>query len=151
MQTAEVAQRAGVNAQTLRYYERRGLLPQPGRSAAGYRSYGPEAVRIVRFVKHAQRLGFSLADIGSLLGLAVGGPDSCDAARDLAASKITELDEKIVQLTAMRESLHKLVATCDRPASDRECSLLHALDTAAAGICTAADRKVARPDRSRRP
>lgn len=81
MWTAELAQRAGVNAATLRYYERLGLLPAPGRSAAGYRSYGPEAIRVVRFVKSAQRLGFSLADIQALRGLAVGGPDSCDAAR----------------------------------------------------------------------
>jgi DNA-binding transcriptional MerR regulator len=129
MQTAEVAQRAGVNAQTLRYYERRGLLPSPGRSAAGYRSYGPEAVRIVRFVKHAQRLGFSLADIEVLLGLAAGGPESCDAAQGLAASKITELDAKIAQLTLMRDSLRRLVATCDRPPDARECPLLHALGT----------------------
>ena len=128
MQTAEVAQRAGVNAQTLRYYERRGLLPAPGRSAAGYRSYGPEAVRIVRFVKHAQRLGFSLADIEVLLELAAGGPDSCDGARGLAESKITELEEKIAQLTAMCDSLRTLVGTCDRPRDDRECPVLHALD-----------------------
>lgn len=127
MRTAEVAHRAGVNTQTLRYYERRGLLPVPTRSAAGYRSYGPEAIRIVRFVKQAQRLGFSLADIQALLGLAAGGPESCDAARDVAVSKITELDAKISQLTAMRDSLHTLVATCDRPINDRECPLLHAL------------------------
>ena len=127
MWTAEVARRAGVNTQTLRYYERRGLLPVPGRSAAGYRSYGPEAIRIIRFVKQAQRLGFSLADIQALLGLAAGGPDSCDVARELAFSKITELDEKIAQLTAMRDSLHALIATCDRPINDRECPLLHAL------------------------
>lgn len=129
MQTAEVAQRAGVNAQTLRYYERRGLLPAPGRSAAGYRRYGPEAIRIVRFVKQAQRLGFSLADIEVLLGLAAGGPDSCDAARDLAASKITELEEKIAQLTAMRDSLRTLITTCDRPRDNRDCPLLHVLGT----------------------
>lgn len=128
MWTAELAQRAGVNAATLRYYERLGLLPAPGRSAAGYRSYGPEAIRVVRFVKHAQQLGFSLADIQALQGLAVGGPDSCDAARGLAAAKITELDAKITQLTAMRDSLRSLVAGCDRPPDARDCLLLHSLD-----------------------
>jgi DNA-binding transcriptional MerR regulator len=74
MRTMQVAQRAGVNAQTLRYYERRGLLPDPPRTASGYRAYGPEAVRIVRFVKRAQELGFSLTEIEVLLHLADGGP-----------------------------------------------------------------------------
>jgi DNA-binding transcriptional MerR regulator len=133
MWTTEVAHRAGVNPQTLRYYERRGLLPPPGRSDAGYRSYGPEAVRIVRFVKHAQRLGFTLADIEALLELAAGGPEGCEPARSLATSKIAELDAKIAQLTAMRDSLHTLAATCGEPRDARECPLLHALDAVPPG------------------
>lgn len=133
MWTAEVAQRAGVNVATLRYYERLGLLPAPGRSAAGYRSYGPEAIRVVRFVKHAQRLGFSLADIQALQDLAVGGPDSCDAARGLAVAKITELDAEITQLTAMRDSLRSLVAGCGRPPDPGDCLLLHSLDAPSGG------------------
>ena len=133
MRTAEVAQRAGVNTQTLRYYERRGLLAVPARSAAGYRRYGPEAVRVVRFVKHAQRLGFSLADIETLLDLAAGGPGSCDAARERATSKITELEDKIARLTAMRDSLRELTASCDRPRGERHCPLLHAIDEADEG------------------
>lgn len=123
----EVAQQAGVNAQTLRYYERRGLLPDPPRTVSGYRRYGPEAVRRVRFVKRAQELGFSLAEIDVLLHLADGGPESCDAARQLAEQKIAGLEAKIVALQAMRASLRRLIATCARPSAERVCPLLDAL------------------------
>lgn len=128
MRTAQVARQAGVNAQTLRYYERRGLLPEPRRSESGHRAYGPQAVRIVRFVKRAQELGFSLDDIEVLLHLAGGGPDSCASVRALAGDKIDELEAKIAHLVAMRDSLRSLMTTCDRPRTDRECPLLHALD-----------------------
>lgn len=66
MRTGEVAAQANVNIQTLRYYERRGLLPQPPRRESGYRAYGPDAVEIVQFIKRAQALGFSLDDVESL-------------------------------------------------------------------------------------
>nr|WP_042186585.1 MerR family DNA-binding protein [Kibdelosporangium sp. MJ126-NF4]CEL17387.1 Mercuric resistance operon regulatory protein [Kibdelosporangium sp. MJ126-NF4]CTQ91385.1 Mercuric resistance operon regulatory protein [Kibdelosporangium sp. MJ126-NF4] len=130
MRTAQVARQAGVNTQTLRYYERRGLLPDPGRTHAGYRIYGPEAVRVVRFVKRAQELGFTLTEIEALLHLADGGPDNCDATRQLATEKITELDNKIASLHAMRASLARLADTCTRPRADRDCPLLHNLDPA---------------------
>lgn len=128
MRTAHAARQAGVNAQTLRYYERRGLLPEPARTGSGYRSYEPGAVRIVRFVKRAQELGFNLGDVEVLLELARGGPDSCAAVRALATEKIHDLEAKIAHLVAMRESLQSLVVTCERPRPDRECPLLHALD-----------------------
>jgi Hg(II)-responsive transcriptional regulator len=128
MRTAQVADQAGVNAQTLRYYERRGLLPDPGRTGSGYRSYGPAAVRVVRFVKRAQQLGFTLNEVETLLGLADGGPDSCEATRQLATDKISALDAKIASLYAMRESLTRLVDTCTRPRDDRDCPLLHSLE-----------------------
>jgi DNA-binding transcriptional MerR regulator len=128
MRTAQVAQQAGVNTQTLRYYERRGLLPDPGRTGAGYRTYGPDAVRIVRFVKRAQELGFTLTEVETLLELADGGPDSCEATLALATEKITELDGKMASLQAMRASLARLADTCTRPRADRDCPLLHSLD-----------------------
>jgi DNA-binding transcriptional MerR regulator len=123
-----VAERAGVNAQTLRYYERRGLLPEPARSHAGYHSYPPAAVRTVRFVKRAQQLGFTLDDIEGLLHLADGGPDSCDATRSMASAKITDLDRRISELRAMRDALSRLVDTCDKPRPQRECTILHEID-----------------------
>jgi Hg(II)-responsive transcriptional regulator len=128
MRTAQVAQQAGVNTQTLRYYERRGLLPDPGRTHAGYRTYGPDAVRVVRFVKRAKELGFTLAEIETLLDLADGGPASCETTRRLATEKITELDGKIASLRAMRTSLARLAGTCAKPRAERDCPLLHSLD-----------------------
>jgi DNA-binding transcriptional MerR regulator len=126
MRTAQIAEEAGVNVETLRYYERRGLLPEPERLDSGYRAWDPDAVQIVRFVKGAQRLGFTLREIDSLLHLAAGGPESCDAARALADEKIVELDRKLGELGAMRDSLMRLVDSCARPRAQRECPLLHA-------------------------
>jgi Hg(II)-responsive transcriptional regulator len=131
MRTGEVAAEAGVNVQTLRYYERRGLLPEPARRESGYRVYGPDAVRRVRFIKRAQELGFALSEADTLLALAAGGPDSCEAARGLAEEKIGELDRRIADLQAMRESLQRLADTCARPRRERECPLLHAIDEGA--------------------
>jgi Hg(II)-responsive transcriptional regulator len=132
MRTGEVAAEAGVNVQTLRYYERRGLLPEPARRDSGYRIYGPDAVRRVRFIKRAQELGFALSEAETLLELASGGPESCDAARGLAEEKICELDRRIADLQAMRDSLRRLAETCANPRHERECPLVHAIDQGAA-------------------
>jgi MerR family transcriptional regulator, mercuric resistance operon regulatory protein len=122
-----------VNAQTLRYYERRGLLAEPVRSPAGYRSYPAEAVRRVRFVERAQELGFTLAEVHTLLHLAQGGPDGCDAVRELATEKITDLGRRITDLQNLQAGLTRLVATCERPRPDRDCPILLALDPAPGG------------------
>jgi Hg(II)-responsive transcriptional regulator len=131
MRSSQLAAEAGVNVQTLRYYERRGLLPEPDRLDSGYRSYGTDAVRTVRFVKRAQQLGFSLEEIDTLLDLAAGGPDNCDTAKALATEKLAQLEHKIASLSAMRESLAKLTDTCTRPRAERACPLLHAIETEA--------------------
>jgi Hg(II)-responsive transcriptional regulator len=121
---SELAAQANVNPQTLRYYERLGLLPQPDRTPGGYRSYPPEAVRLVRFVKRAQELGFTLSDVAELLDLADGGPESCTAARALSTSKIADLNRRIADLVAMRDALDQLVVTCDKPRQQRDCPIL---------------------------
>lgn len=128
MRSSQVASQAGVNVQTLRYYERRGLLPEPDRLESGYRCYGTDAVRTVRFVKRAQQLGFTLEEIESLLDLAAGGPDSCDAATLLAIEKLAQLEQKIADLAAMRDSLRQLVATCHLSPDKRLCPLLEAIE-----------------------
>jgi Hg(II)-responsive transcriptional regulator len=128
MRSSQVAAEAGVNVQTLRYYERRGLLPEPDRLDSGYRSYGTDAVRTVRFVKSAQQLGFTLEQIDSLLNLAAGGPSNCDAAKTLANENLAQLEQKITHLTAMHDSLRQLVATCERSRSKRVCPLLDAIE-----------------------
>jgi DNA-binding transcriptional MerR regulator len=128
MRTTDLATAAGVNPQTLRYYERRGLLPEPERTSSGYRrAYGGNALAVVRFIKRAQRLGFTLSDVEALLDLADGGPDSCEGARALAGERIDDLDDRISELEAMRAALARLVATCDQPRTDRKCPLLGAL------------------------
>jgi len=130
MRTAQAAAAAGVNIQTLRYYERRGLLAAPARNASGYRDYGPEAVQTVRFVKRAQELGFDLRDAEVLLGLAAGGPEACEAARAVAEDKIAELDRRIADLSAMRRCLDGLVAGCAKPRAERTCPLLETIGNA---------------------
>ncbi len=132
MKTSEVARQADVNSQTLRYYERRGLLPEPERSPAGYRTYTADAVRLVRFVKRAQSLGFTLDDVEELLHLAGGGPASCDDAKAMARNRITDLDQRITELVGMRDALSRLVQTCERPRRKRDCPLLVEIEKAAA-------------------
>jgi Hg(II)-responsive transcriptional regulator len=140
VKTSEVAAQARVNAQTLRYYERRGLLPHPERSHSGYRTYTPEAVRVVRFVKRAQQLGFTLDEVVELLHLAQGGPASCEEAKTMAHTRITDLQQRIEQLTGMRDALARLVDTCDQPRAERDCPILQDLETAAAATPSAAQQ-----------
>jgi MerR family transcriptional regulator, mercuric resistance operon regulatory protein len=127
MRSGQVAEEAGVNIQTLRYYERRGLLARPRRLDSGYRAYAPETVDSVRFIKRAQELGFALSEIETLLELSKGGPRDCDRAQALAQAKIAELDRKIASLRAMRDSLGRLVATCQLPRKERECPLIDSI------------------------
>ena len=129
MRTSELAGRAGVNSETLRYYERRGLLQEPPRTPGGYRDYPPAAVELLRFIKRAQDLGFTLDEVDELLHLNHGGPDSCDAARALAQNRRADLDARIADLQRMRDSLTTLIATCDLPRADRSCPLLAAIET----------------------
>jgi DNA-binding transcriptional MerR regulator len=130
VRTSEVAAQARVNAQTLRYYERRGLLPEPTRTPSGYRNYGDDGVRVVRFVKRAQQLGFTLDDIEDLLHLAGGGPDSCDEAKAMARSRINDLQLRIDELVGMRDALTRLIETCGESRAERECPILHEIETA---------------------
>jgi DNA-binding transcriptional MerR regulator len=127
MRTSELAGRAGVNTETLRYYERRGLLDIPPRTAGGYRDYPESALGLLRFVRRAQQLGFTLDEVEELLQLDGGGPDSCDAARVLAEQRRDDLAARIQDLQRMHASLSELVATCDLPRADRRCALLEAI------------------------
>jgi MerR family transcriptional regulator, mercuric resistance operon regulatory protein len=129
MRTSELAGRAGVNSETLRYYERRGLLDEPPRTSGGYRDYPDAAVDLLRFIKRAQELGFTLDEVEELLHLDAGGPESCDAARALTEARKADLEARIADLQRMRDSLTELVATCDLPRPDRSCPLLAAIAT----------------------
>jgi DNA-binding transcriptional MerR regulator len=110
--TGEAARAAGVNVQTLRFYEREGILPPPRRAPSGYRQYGDDAVRIVSFVKRAQELGFTLREAKELLRLRAAGPKRAAAARAAAASKLDDIDKKVRDLNAIRAALTSLVDAC---------------------------------------
>ncbi len=143
-----MAAQAAVNAQTLRYYERRGLLAEPVRSPGGYRAYPPDAVRRVRFIKRAQELGFSLAEVETMLHLAEGGPDNCDGLRELAAAKIADLEQRIADLHAIQDALTRLVATCEKPRAERECPILREIDPGAGAAPYPAGARPRRKGRS---
>jgi len=140
VRTSEVAAQAQVNVETLRYYERRGLLRKPERTKSGYRAYTVDAVRVVRFVKRAQNLGFSLNDAQELLNLAEGGPTPCEEARLLATTRIAGLQQRIDQLVAMRDALTRLIETCDQPRGDRHCPILSDIQPSAHPATSAPNR-----------
>ena len=132
MQTSQTAKAAGVNAQTLRYYERRGLLARPPRRGSGYREYPADAVRIVRFIKKAQDLGFSLDEIEELVRLRGVRRGERHRVRAIAERKIEDIDQKIVHLRSMRGALRQLVESCHRGGAT-ECPIIDALDDAPVG------------------
>ena len=136
MRTSELARRTGVNTETLRYYERRGLLEVPPRAPGGYRDFPPEAVWGIRFIKRAQELGFSLEEVDELLHLSEGGPESCEVARTVATARRADLEARIADLQRMSESLSELIATCELPRSDRSCALLEAISSPDGGVTT---------------
>ncbi|HYN94737.1 MAG TPA: MerR family transcriptional regulator [Pilimelia sp.] len=113
LRTGEVAEQAGVNVQTLRYYERRGLLAKPVRSIGGHRLYPTDTVALLNVIKAAQRLGFTLAEVADLLDAGRRRHPTPDL-RQRAVDKIAEIDAKIADLTAMRTTLAEVVdARCD--------------------------------------
>jgi Hg(II)-responsive transcriptional regulator len=127
--TSKLAKQGGVNIETIRYYERRGLLPKAPRTPSGYRSFTEDSVRRLRFVRRAQALGFSLHEIRELLALrkATRGT-SCGNVRTRAEMKLKEIDAKMRSLRAMRRALKQFTAVCpgDGPVSD--CPILDALN-----------------------
>jgi Hg(II)-responsive transcriptional regulator len=128
LKTGEVAAQAGVNIQTLRYYERRGLLKEPERRPSGYREYAPDAVQLIRFIKRAQDLGFTLTEIEDLLRLRTDQESACSEVRSAAEAKIEDIEQKIRHLRAMKRALGQLVASCATEGSLRHCPILEALD-----------------------
>ncbi|TBR76553.1 MAG: Hg(II)-responsive transcriptional regulator [Burkholderiaceae bacterium] len=120
-----LADEAGVNVETIRYYQRRGLMPEPDRPTYGYRRYGPDTVKRVRFIKRAQALGFTLEEIGGLLEL--DEAHACVETRELAAHKLQTIETKLADLAAMRKALMTLLRQCDAGAMKGNCPIIHAL------------------------
>jgi MerR family mercuric resistance operon transcriptional regulator len=125
----DVAKQAQVNIETLRYYERRGLLKKPPRSDSNYRLYPEDAVKRVRFIRRAQVLGFTLKEIGELLSLRATAGAGCEAVRQRADEKIADVNEKIRTLEAMRTALAKLTAQCSGQGPITDCPILETLDS----------------------
>jgi MerR family transcriptional regulator, copper efflux regulator len=123
MRIGQVAAQAAVNVQTLRYYERRGLMPATRRRASGYRDYDATAVNRVRFIKQAQALGFTLDDIAELLA-----DTDCARVRSRAERAMARIDCKLAELMRMREILAELTAECREHEDDSDCPILRRID-----------------------
>lgn len=123
----EVAALAGVPAATVRYYERRGLLPAPSRTRSGYRQYGPDAAHRLAFIKHAQALGFSLDEIRELLELRVTDASSCSQVEAATQEKIRGIKQRIAELQRMQRTLEGLVRSCRARRPTVECPVLASL------------------------
>ncbi|KPV39616.1 hypothetical protein AN478_10830 [Thiohalorhabdus denitrificans] len=104
-----LAQKAGVNVETIRYYQRKGLLPEPPRPPGGVRHYGPEVVDRILFIKRAQYMGFTLREVGELLDF---GSRGCGKVERLATAKLGEVDDRIADLRIIRRELEKLREQC---------------------------------------
>jgi MerR family transcriptional regulator, copper efflux regulator len=127
MTIGQVAAQASVHPETVRYYERRKLLPAPDRTQAGYRQYSPDAVARIRFIKRAQELGFSLKEIEELLALRVRHGAACHDVEDRARAKIRLVERKIRQLGDINDVLGQLVQACRKRKPTAECPILEAL------------------------
>lgn len=121
----KVARAAGVNVETVRYYERVNLLQQPPRPSGGVRRYSDDAVARIRFIKRAQELGFSLAEIKRLLALQES--QSCSAARSLAAEKLDLVEARLTDLERMRGVLKELIERCDARRGNVSCPIIESL------------------------
>lgn len=125
----ELAKRGGVNLETIRYYERLGLLPTPPRTASGYRAFPGEAVSRIHFIKRSQELGFSLKEIGELLDLRVAPGGTQADVRERAQAKISDIEEKISTLRSMKRALERLSATCCGEGAASDCPILESLSS----------------------
>ncbi len=125
----QLAKKTNVKKETIRYYERRGLLNKPPRTESGYRQYPQEAVSRIRFIKRAQELGFSLKEISELLSLRVDKNTTCGDFKNIAEVKISEIADKIHSLNEIKKALTKLVALCSGEGPTGECPIIETLET----------------------
>ncbi len=125
----QLAERGGVNLETIRYYEREGLMLPPPRKASGHRAYSLNAVRRLRFIKRAQELGFSLSEIKELLALRLDPDQLCAEVIQQIETKTKEVEVKISHLKAIRRALLRLKESCDGTCLMSECPILESLDT----------------------
>ena len=119
----QLAESSGVGIETLRFYEREGLIEPPARTRSGYRNYDPSAVTRLNFIRRAQALGFSLKEIRELINLHYRPDTDCSDIKDVAEAKLDAVQQKIADLEQMRDTLKNLIASC-RGGSTADCSVI---------------------------
>lgn len=124
----QLAKQAGVGVPTIRFYERRGLLPSPARRASGYRQFAPDCVQRVRFIRHAQELGFSLREVQELLSLSMDPHKSCADVRERAAAKVADIEGRLASLKRMRTALTRLMKRCPGDGPTEACPILMTME-----------------------
>ena len=124
----KLAKRADVNIETIRYYERRGLIPKPDRRESGYREYSDEATKRILFIKRAKDLGFSLKEINELLSLRLDPGILCSEVKNRTELKIEDIEGKIKTLQRMKKALVRLTKSCSGFGPVKECPILEALE-----------------------
>lgn len=123
-----LARSAGVGIDTVRYYEREGLLPKPARTASGYRAYAPDTASRLRFIRRAKDLGFSLGDIRDLLALSTDRDQGVRGVRQRAQARLDEVEQRLRELRRMRRGLKDLIDACPGEGTLEACPILGALD-----------------------
>jgi MerR family transcriptional regulator, mercuric resistance operon regulatory protein len=122
-----LARAAGVNVETVRYYQRRGLVAEPERPLNSVRRYSEDSVKRIRFIKRAQELGFTLAEIANLLAL--GDGRSCRETRELAGRKLAIVESRLTDLNCLRRTLRELIARCDTSRGKVSCPIISVLSS----------------------
>jgi Hg(II)-responsive transcriptional regulator len=128
MTIGQVAQKAGIGIETIRFYERKGLIEEPPRKESGYRQYGVGVVDQLAFIQQAKELGFSLKEIGELLSIKADTKTVCKDVKQVALEKLQDIESKIKLLQRMRRSLKKLVDKCPGEGPINDCPILDALE-----------------------
>jgi|Deesub1362A_J573_1020465.scaffolds.fasta_scaffold00034_135 MerR family mercuric resistance operon transcriptional regulator len=124
----EVARRAGVAVETVRYYERLGLIPPPPRKASGYRLYPEDTVRRIRFIRHAKELGFSLREVAELLALRLEPTTPCAQVKRRVQEKLQDIQRRMQALQRIEKTLEELLGACREGAPITQCPILEALE-----------------------
>ena len=124
-----VARRAGLGIQTIRFYEREGLIDAPPRTRSGYRSYDTDVVRRLQFIRRAQELGFTLKEIRELIALESDLDADCDQVRVVASAKLSDVEARIADLTRMKAALEDVISSCKGHGPIRECALMDCLQS----------------------
>lgn len=124
----KIAKQTGIGVETVRFYEKRGLIDEPPRTEAGYRQYPEDTAPRIRFIRHAKELGFTLTEIKELLHLRLDPMTTCDDVRLVAEEKLRNVRTKIQSLRGIEEALGELIGACAVGGPDGDCPILEALE-----------------------